>query len=254
MKTCVVCKKNARKFSHRTYNGVICKNCEKYLPINVSLKECDSDYLIELIARKKEKAKDFSCTASYGALYIDSVHSMLCISMKGNKDTPSSLGDVFAIKEIKEMGLYCTDIKNVGGRVPKLICNVKFRIVTDDVKAEYTISRSEPCSFTKAKNGDIHWKEPEKLSMFRNMINQMIENITFGFKAKLDAMHRFKDAGSSKQWAKGILFLPDKDVSEAEIKSHYKSLMRMFHPDINPRASEEYAQLLNEAYKILTSK
>lgn len=254
MKTCVVCKENAGSFSHKTYNGVICKNCEKYLPINISLKDCDSDYLIELIAQKKEKAKDFSCTASYGALYIDSVHSMLCISMKRSKDAPASLGDVFSIKEIKEMGLYCSDVKNIGGKIPKLVCNVKFRIVTDDAKAEYVVFQNEHCSFTKTKTGDIHWKEPEKLSMFRNMINQMIENITFGFKAKLEAMHRFKDAGSSKQWAKGVLFLPDKELNEAEIKSRYKSLMRMFHPDINPQASEEFAQLLNEAYKILINK
>ena len=261
MKECIICKQDAGMFAKKAYNGCVCKACRQYLPMHIDLKSCDADYLIRLVEQAKEKAKIFSNTSSYGTMYLDSVHSMFCFSKNEKNGEPTDLGDIFSIAELKETGIYCADIRNIGTNTNKVVCNVKVKVVTDNVATEYIAAENEPCEFTK-KDKMLDVTEPKRLTMFRSLFYQMIDDTRFQILKKLQDIQKLKEmeAESVKkktateqdmEWARGVLFLENKDCSPDEIKKQQKKLMRMFHPDIHPELGDDYAKKINKATEIL---
>ena len=257
MKVCSVCEKQLGMIAHKTSDGFICDDCLKYVPAHIKLKEADEKYLKKIYHEGRERAEGFEATAYLGDLYLDSVHGMFCCSKKGKNGTPLLLGDVYKITELKEIGLYTSNIRNIGSNRPKVICDVKLRVVTDKVNREYLIAKSKNCLISSA-NGELTCTEPADVTMIRSMFNQMIEDQRDGMMKQLGEIIRMKEIAENKpkhlqdkEWALGVMFLANKEHSEDEIKSQYRKLSKMFHPDVNPDISGEYMETLNKAYSIL---
>lgn len=254
--SCVICGNKAGAFAKKTSEGVICKSCLSFIPTNVILSQASTEFLKRIYDENVEKSKQFETTASYQGLYIDSVHGLCCYSKRGDKQAPSEFKDIYRISELTEVALYCTDVKNVGTNHNHIVCDIKFKVRTKDIAADFIIAHHKKCDF-KVKNKQIEWDEPSELTMFRNMFNQMIDNELFGLLKKLEKIQEFKQMLSkeerSSDWARGVLFLDnEKEYTEEDLKKHRNELVKIFHPDRNSEyANTETAALINKAYKIL---
>lgn len=59
-----------------------------------------------------------------------------------------------------------------------------------------------------------------------------------------------RSSADPEQWARGVMELGEGAISESRLKSAYKSLMKRYHPDVNPRGLR-ICQRVNEAYALL---
>lgn len=260
MNPCIVCNGKTNIFSEKTADGRICRKCRAYIPASVQLRYADAEYLKDLYKANKGKQKRFDCTAAYGNLFIDSLHGTFCISRTSKNGKPLEFGNIHSVTELTEIALYCTDVQNIGVKSNKIVCSVKMRMKTNETIEEYLICKNEPCSCKRSKTniGMLEWNEPDRLVMFRNMFNQMIENVRYGLLKKLNDIQQAKKAINdyeyNKEWAKGILFLDDKDCSIETIKRHRNILIRQFHPDVSPEYGAEFAEKINKAFDIMSKK
>lgn len=254
MKQCVVCHKESKR-AFRIYNGFICPECRKYIPEKVNVKSSNADYLKELCEKRREIADLFEPTAYIGSLYLDNVHCMICYSKHGWKGTPLSLGDVYKITELKEISLHLANVKNIGSRIPRIVCDIKLKIKTADIDTEYVVARGKKCRVQEIENGNINFSEPADVAIIREMLRQMFDDVFAGLERKLEDILKYKELSDNlkdTRWAKGILFLDDEEYTAEEVKMQYRKLCKIFHPDLNPDLPDDYMQMLNKAYAILT--
>ena len=194
---CIICGGNTGILSPKTKKGPVCKNCVSYIPYKVNIPSASVDSLNTIIANNKEKAKQFECTASYGNLYIDAVHNIFLISRKADKGVPLEYGQIWNISDCEEVGLFCTDIKNIGKSSNFVVCTIKLRVKEKNKKSEdFIVLVGESCSFKQSLTDHtlLECREPEKLSVFRNMFNQMVDNAIFAMARKLDYLNELKMA------------------------------------------------------------
>lgn len=227
--------------------------------MHIDLKASDTDYLLPLYQRNKELAKRLEATCQYGELFLDTVHGLFCFS-KGNKNgEPVHYGDIFSVTELTEVGIYMDDIRNIGQNTNKIVCSIKMRVKTKEVFMEYLVASNEGCKFTQNGN-KLDVTEPEKLTLFRNVFNQMIDDVLGRLLKKLEDIRKLKaytdelentPQACELNWARGVLFLEQGESSPEVVKKQYKELMRIFHPDLHPELGDAYAQKLNKAYEIL---
>lgn len=255
MKKCVICEEKAGLFSYKIKDGRICKECRKMLPANIYLKDANEYYLRDKYNKAKEKQKKFETTAYYGNLYLDNVHNMLCYSEKSKNNNPVMFGDVFYIHELRSIGLFIANARNVGGDIPKIVCDIKLHIETKDVKTDYVIAGGKKC-IVEGNGERMNCTAPPEILMIQNIIGQMIDNVFFKTAHKLEEIKAMQDLidkySGDKDWAKGILFLDtDTEYSKEEIKVRFRQMAKIFHPDKNPGLSDEYMKKVNKAYSIL---
>lgn len=243
---------------HKSYNGYICKDCLSFIPASVTanLKSATTDYLKKVCDNNKLKAHDFDTTASYEGIYIDSIHGLFCYSSKGTKETPAEFKDIYRVEELTEVGIYCSDVRNIGKTQNIVVCDIHFKICTEDIRTDFTISHRKKCTY-KVKGDKIEWVEPAELSMFRNLFNQMIDNVAVGLLHKLKKISEFQSllekVNVSEDWAKGVLFIgKDEEYTPNLVKTRRNELVKIFHPDRNsPFSDTKIASQINEAYRIL---
>lgn len=258
METCVLCGNKTGLFAKKSYNGRLCNDCLSLIPSNIQLSSADADYLKTVVEKTVKKKKKFDCTAFYGSLFLDGVHNMFCISKRQQNGQPLRFGDTYCVTELKEVGLYCTNVRNIGARYPKIICDVKIKVTTEDKFAEYLIIGGEKCTFETIEGG-VEWQEPAKLSMFRSLFNQMIENEVFSAYRKLEAIKEMEREASeikrSERWARGIFFFrEDDEITDEVLKKRRNMLVKLFHPDIGSASANDVIMTqINEAYQSLSS-
>lgn len=258
MGKCVLCGKKTGIFAKKVSDGNLCGECLAYMPKSLRLSSANTEYIKGIYNRNARKKKCFCSTASYGSLFIDSVHNMFCVSRKRSGNEPLEFGEIYYVSELREAGLYCTDARNIGTNSNRVVCNVKIKIKTDEVCREFLVASNERCTFRYVGNSQIEWNEPSKLSVFRSMFNQMIDNEVFGLWKKLESIQKMKaaisDAEKSEQWAKGVFFFREsEDVPQDALKKRRNALVKVFHPDLGQEfADNEITAQINEAYKMLT--
>ena len=259
MRKCVICGENAGLLGTRTLEGKICRECVSYIPKALKLRDSSTDTLREFYEANKEKSKQFSTTASYAGVYIDGLHGMFCYTKNGKKDEPHEFKDIYRITELQEIALYCTDPKNVGTTRNIVVCDIKLKIRTKNIAAEYLVAHRKHCHH-RVKNGHVEWDEPGELTMFRNMFNQMIDNEVNNIMKKLEAIQSLRatltEWETSIEWAKGVLFL-DKDVklNNEIVRQRRNEMVKIFHPDRNSGfANTEIATMINDAYNMLSTE
>jgi len=252
---CSLCGEKVGLSAYKIADGCICKSCKNYISDHIFLSEANEYYLKEMYERNKARAKKFEATTYYGNLYIDNMNNMVCYSEKGKKGTPLCFGDIYHITEFREIGLFCTNPKNLGRESLRIVCDVKFKVVTKDISAEYLVAHNRPCKVQKIDKDEVKFEFPAEVLMIKNVLMQMTDNTFFEMKRKIEDIQRMKEFVTSatleKEWARGILFLDNIDCTPEEIKSQYKKLSKMFHPDVNPEFSDEYMKKINDAYSIL---
>lgn len=220
------------------------------------LRAASKDYLTGLYKINQRKREYFTCTASYGNLYIDSVHGMFCISRRSKNSMPMDFGDLYAIEELTEAALYCTNIRNIGTRYNQIVCDVKMRIRTKAGCVEYLIRSKEHCTYRRSMHDSrvLECDEPATLVMFRRIFNQMIENVRSGILRKLEEIQQAKAAirelDKKTEWAKGVLMLDDDYTLEAA-KRNRNILIKTFHPDVFGEKGTAFAEKINRAYNII---
>lgn len=255
-KECCLCRRSIVLLCKKNADGYICNKCQKYIPSKINLKYADTEYLKSLYEENKKRSKTFSCTASYGSLFIDGKNNMFCISNRQANRLPLCFGDIYYVSELSCVGLYCTNARFVNNRV---LCDIKFSFTTENTSSETTIARGQKCSF-KIQGDKVAWNEPPVFCVFREMFKQMIDNEYFGLNKKLQSIQKMKyeitHTENNYDWAKGIMFFDTEDEpSSAELKKHRNTLVKAFHPDLNDALhEEENAQItarINKAYEIL---
>ena len=256
---CIICGDKTNMFDKSALSGKICRKCLSYIPEYISLKACETDYLKTIYARNKEKADRFECTSSYGTVYIDQIHNMICVSDKGTKDNPKNFSVIADVTEIEEIGLYLSDVKNIGKNSIQINANVKITLKTKEMHKEFIVAHNKTCPY-KAQDGRISYEEPREVTMLRTMLNQMIENEGLAMIKKLKRLQELKKQtdkfDESKQWARGVLFLEsNKETDDETLKTQRNKLVRIFHPDFNKESADnDITAQINEAYKILGGK
>ena len=255
---CIICGNKAGLLDKSALRGKVCKKCCAYIP-DTCLKTSETEYLKEIYQKNKEKADIFECTASYGHLYIDQTHNMLCVSEKGSRDGPAEFSVVLYIRELEEIGLYLCDAKNTGQNSNRITGNIKLMLKTKELHKEFVIARNKDCPF-KVNGNKISYDEPREVSMFRSMLNQMIENESLAMIKKLERLHmleqELKRFDEDENWAKGVLFIDKNQEIDADmLKARRNKLIRQYHPDFNKESADtDTAAQINKAYKILGGK
>lgn len=260
MNKCVICGEKTGIFSKKTTDGAVCRECIKYIPDCFILSNADSHALLRFIERSKEYKKAFEPTAFYGNLYLDSVHSMLCYSKTGKEGSPLSYGDIYKVTELKEIGLFCTNPRRVG-TTSRVVCDVKLSIKTLDIQTQYIVAYQKQCQTVHNNDGTVSCCDPVELTVIRNLLNQMFEDVRQGLGKKAAEIQRLIELSKRKvkqdkekakyEWARGILYIENENYSLEEVKRRYRELGRIFHPDIHPELPDDYMAMLNSAYSLL---
>lgn len=244
-------------FSKKSLRGAVCRECASWLSKGVHLDTAEDSYLKKAVQDAKDKAEKFTATASYGNLYIDQNNGMFCVSEHHSGDMPTSFSDVFSAEELTAIGLFCTDVKNIGTNSNRVVCSVKFTVRTDDFYTEYIIARNKDCPF-KTVGNKLDYEEPAELGMFRTMINQMLENTTLRFIKYLEKIRELNRMTTQEQknteWAKGVMLFREEEILTLKtLRERRNFLIKTFHPDYNKASSsDEFAAVINEAYSILS--
>ena len=184
---------------------------------------------------------------------------MICVSDKGTKDNPKNFSVIADVTEIEEIGLYLSDVKNIGKNSIQINANVKITLKTKEMHKEFIVAHNKTCPY-KAQDGRISYEEPREVTMLRTMLNQMIENEGLAMIKKLKRLQELKKQtdkfDESKQWARGVLFLEsNKETDDETLKTQRNKLVRIFHPDFNKESADnDITAQINEAYKILGGK
>lgn len=139
-KECCLCRRSIVLLCKKNADGYICNKCKKYIPSKINLKYADTEYLKSIYEENKKRSKTFSCTASYGSLFIDGKNNMFCISNRQANRLPLCFGDIYYVSELSCVGLYCTNARFVNNRV---LCDIKFSFTTENTSSETTIARGQ---------------------------------------------------------------------------------------------------------------
>lgn len=244
---CVICGKQAGFFDKRCEDGYICSTCFSYLPSVVDYRCCGEGKLRYYHDRNQRLRKRFEATASFGSLYIDSVHKMFCISKKHKKEQPTELSDIFSITELEEVALYCKNERNTGqGNNVRIVCDVELYVRTPDFNFRTIISEGEACSYRVVDNTKVKWNEPGIVVMFRSMFNQMINDEGNQILKEINMLRNSKEIA----WAEGVLMLGSVYTHD-ELVQHHDILIRHLHPDYAKDMSPGYAEKISRAFSIL---
>lgn len=222
------------------------------LPRSFDISYNSMEHIRRVIKKSEEKELRFESTASYGELHIDSFHRMFMMGDGKNRN----FGDCFYISELLDLSIYCENIRNAGTSTNKVLCDVKIKFKTKDAEYEYDVKRNDLCRYKKSGDG-LLVSENEKLTMFRSMFYQMIDDEALELNRILTEINevnkkvlrmRLKTA-----WAKGVLLM-DMDgctVTAEDVKKKRRDMMKLVHPDGNTDADVLTAQMVNDAADIL---
>ena len=160
MSECIMCGKPTGFFDKRNAEGYICKECADCIPSVIDCTACGTEKLKYFRDKNMQKRKLFEPTASFGTLYLDSIHKMFCISPSHKKDMPTKLCDLFFVSEIEEIALYCANPVCKGdGRSISVTCDAELYVRTHDLHIKTIISHNEKCSYKLLDGHKVEWKE-----------------------------------------------------------------------------------------------
>ena len=247
MSECIICGKPTGFFDKRNAEGYICKECADCIPSVIDCTACGTEKLKYFRDKNMQKRKLFEPTASFGTLYLDSIHKMFCISPSHKKDMPTKLCDLFFVSEIEEIALYCANPVCKGdGRSISVTCDAELYVRTHDLHIKTIISHNEKCSYKLLDGHKVEWKEAARIAMFRSMFNQMVEDENNAMLKEINAVRNSKMI----VWAEGVLMLKNPYTAD-ELKQHYEFLKHNLQYSTNRHEAEYYNAILEQSYKIL---
>jgi hypothetical protein len=249
---CLVCGKPAGISSTKIKNGKICKECASKLPSLMLEKNpyYQDGTLKNAMNYAKEKTEEFSATASYGKLHIDSIHGLFCIANSLTKDgKPKSGNNIFSMYDLAEVGLVC---KSPRADKNNVIVDIEFSCSLENPHCHFStiVKKGARCQTRRIDVKTVEWDEPNDLCMFRSMFNQMLsgafEKINDFLCGK--TVHEFEI-----EKARALFMLPE-DYTADDLKKAYRLMMKVWHPDKAQEDVTREAQILNEAHALLKAE
>ena len=277
MQTCELCGKNIRFRRKKTARGYICRDCFDLIPSWVDISCAEKDELSLAKEFTEQRNKEFNFTASYQNLYIDGVHNMFALSCGKcplSVKRTKHFKDIFYISELREVGIFCTNLRNIGKNSDCVVCDVKFRYKAEIkdfpkkiIEREIPLGSNVECLYDYQGNGKIDCREPAVITTFRALFNQMIDNEIDGIKEKLEFIQNAKSlidenqksiprSFKSTDWARGVLFFQDNEpIDIQKLKKRRNEIIKIYHPDMGKSDdANAVSTLILEAYEILKSQ
>lgn len=218
----------------------------------------------------------FTATAQYGRMFLDERNGLftVCDATSVRKDgklkAPSPM--IYPCLAVMETTF---SISPVSINQRTAVCRVLFRgyMSCYNIHIQETIKKHVSCLLIPDGEGGAVLREPDDLSVFRSCYCQSAETAwrkmheTERLRQEKERMEleRIKKEQEYREYQKAqaarreeenirdarILFMLDKDYTEAELRRQWAALMRGFHPDNKHAPDPVYAQKINDAYSLL---
>ena len=278
---CDIC--NGTFKTKKIKDGVICNSCFNRLPF--FLKQHKPRLLTEtasvFLSYLGQVGRDgFRLTSRYGALAVDETRGIIGLAdsektlkridkpslirriwrrIRGtvfDSDTAINSGKIFLVplEEIDGIGLYC---KSPTANKKGVFCDIEFSIKIDSVGIDkaFTVKKRAACPSKRKDATHLVWDEPGTLSVFRNIIQGMIDGRTRLLSESQKAILRSeRDMATVRAMA---LFMVEDGYTREDLKHRRNALLKAFHPDVSDldgTASASCTRAITESYKILEKR
>ena len=264
MSECIICG-NAANLFHRkkTFDGFLCSTCMSHIPqvLKPSIRKYSLEQIREIIAwidkYHSYYIKTFDETASYGDLHIDEYHGLFAICSKKqiiDGKLPDTCYDIFSCLDLTDVGLAT---KNAAANDNSVNVDIELMCEIDHpaISFKKIIKSNAKCIMKRLDSETVQYSEPESLSVFRNIFNQMLKSALE--KYNYNVQNDFLTKQDVEIFAAKSLFMLDEVFSKEELKQQRNRMLKVFHPDeANGESSEmaTYTKRINDAYKLLLPK
>lgn len=239
-------------------DGYICKYCKektaKIIPFNtLNLYETKQLIIYNLSLNAELSKKPFRVTSSLGGLKLDEINRYLKVIENRHKEMTIRLEDITDLA--LDLSNPVVKGRNISGDIVFSVklyngLNITKRINTG-VRIDYSIIGNK-----------IQYNEPGELIVMKCLISQVYENMSSELKkniyeyniSKDNENNSFTTQGSMERIKALSLFGLDDKYTADELKSRYRLLMKMFHPDsqtVNNSILTDYTERINAAYELL---
>ena len=251
MMKCDICSQKIPFLSGTGKDGrYICRECRKWFPSVLRMQDYSFSQVCVLIDYEKKHGADFCCTSHAGTLYLDETARKIAYSRKG-ADSPVQKNNVFCIRDLKDISVTLSEPVVIHENI---YCDILLTVVTErPVSIAFTrvVRHRVPCRYDRVDSSMVKFREPPEILIMRNMLIQMLsDNVT-----ELKNLFREQQAYQQKIQQSEIhdaeiLLMLDTGYTDDDVKSHYRMMMKSFHPDRND-IDDSYAQKINHAYEVL---
>lgn len=280
-KTCDICDSTFK--TKKIKNGILCGSCFKRLPF--FLKPHKSRLSLEtasaFLSYSEQAGRDgFRLTSHYGALAVDETRGIIGLAdsektllkidkpsllrriwrrIRGtafDSDTAINSGKIFLVplEEIDGIGLYC---KSPTANKKGVFCDIEFSIRIDSIGLDkaFIVKRRASCPSKRKDATHLVWDEPGTLSVFRNIIQGMIDGRTRLLSESQKVILRSeRDIATVRAMA---LFMVEDGYTRETLRHRRNVLLKAFHPDISEldgASSAFCTRAITESYKILEKR
>lgn len=239
-------------------DGCICKYCKektvKIIPFNtLSLYDVKQLIIYNLSLNEELNRKPFNATSELGMLKLDEINRYLKVVESRHKEMTVRMEDITDLA--LDLSKPVVKGRNISGDIIFSMrlnngLNITKRIKTG-VRIDYSITGNK-----------IQYNEPGELIVMKCLISQVYENMSSELKKNIYEYNACKDIENDSFTTQGSierikalsLFGLDDKYTGDELKSRYRLLMKMFHPDsqtINNSILIDYTERINAAYELL---
>lgn len=252
---------NREKIKNKEY---ICKKCLKKMPnlISSSISDFESEEIKQVksyMENNHQKLLEiFEVTDFFGSLFIDQYHGYFALHNPckvTHKKLPKKCRDIYEFSNLTDAGFLCKNVRNItisGVSLVAMDVEFYFSLSYPHISVRTVIGSGVPCDMVRNSKGTIDYTEPAKLTMFRNQINQILQNNYA--KNRRYQENVTSDANQNTEIIKAMaLFMLDENFTKEDLKRQRNRLMKTFHPDSGADNTnmDVYAQKINDAYKLL---
>lgn len=248
----------------KSIDGYVCRSCRKAFPSVYQIAHFHSSSIKKITEYVQKQADGFECTSRMGKLYLDEMHGKFAISNQGS-DFPKELNNVFLMSDVMDFDVSMTDPIMINH---KMYCDILLNVhfLNTEMNFHHTLKRKVRCEFKRISSTQLQYRPPREYMIIRTIVSEMLNVHLTDLRRTLDNIKKarqeieneqkrgsvkYKASGTDIATAKAILMLDD-NCTPADIKKHYRQLVRVLHPDILGNDGEAYTQKLNWAYDILT--
>ncbi|MDE6671524.1 MAG: J domain-containing protein [Ruminococcus sp.] len=232
----------------------ICRKCRKWFPSVLRIQDYSFSQVSTLIDYEKKHGRNFCCTSHAGTLYLDETARKIAYSKSGT-DSPKHKNNVFCIRDLKDISVTLSEPVVINENI---YCDILLTVVTErPVNIVFTrvVRHRVPCRYDRVDSSTVKFREPPEILIIRNMLIQMLsDNVTELKNLLLEQQIYQQKCIQSEVREAEILLMLDTGYTADDVKSHYRIMMKSFHPDRNSEIDDSYAQKINNAYEILKQR
>lgn len=247
----------------KTKDGMVCSVCMSHIPKSIKndIKNYSFEDLRDIVSWVEEYQpkyiKKFEETASYGNLHIDEYHGLFAICEKKqlvDGNIPDSCVDIFHCLDLEDVGI-ATKHANANENSVNIDVELMCVLSQPSISFKKIIKSNVSCAVKRINSETLQYSEPEGLSIFRNMFNQMYK--TALEKYNFHTQNDFLTKHDIEVFAAKSLFMLEDGYTKEELKQQRNRMLKVFHPDESRNDTTlmaEYTKKINDAYKLLVKQ